>query len=663
MATKVGRFVSKNGHTYEVKFSGDKITSSTNNLELGVPPVVISMAAGETKFEGFKTTTATVNILTDTGVVDLYAERPTDIRLTITDLTSNWVDFDGYVSPFSYDQPRTGCADVVTINAVDLLSAHKGGRYIGSSATYAETIITEICERIGVNRIVVHYSFFDSSSSTVGRMLQTAFSTSGFVQDEASDVDVVSAISKFLGYTSVVIGNTLYMYDESFVGSSTSERERYLIMTPPNGAVANALWNSSLTTIATQSLLGMAVNNQQITIERAYDGIEISPNGPEKNVILPDVCEDENVEPNGSAVVVKDGLSPLFHVEKRTPMKSKVMSIGLWQNGAVGSSPAVNSGSWSNGAVLMRVESYDYAQKIVSDTEKYVVPTSVSSKNVLWVRAAAKNDARVRVATQITPATHKGGYVALKMNFSVVADDDWKNTTKAIELDNEKVHKLRLLDIHCGVNTYGYDPESSSTGVWGSSKQAVFLIEGFKLLPTGESQKHYTSDIILKLPDSGGSVYLDISWIGSVVREAADNIFIESLSLEGWGDDINPRHADLFHSFSGKEDEMLKVDTLLTTRKSGYSDDLHVGVNARPGCAMSSEWDYRWHGGGSLSIPMAGVLMAQLKGRYGSPQRVMTMTVDQRIKPYASVLYNGSVLYTDAYDWDIYNNETTITIS
>ena len=52
MGVKVGRFGSKNGHAYEVRLSGNSVESG--EILLGVPPVTISMAAGEHKFCGFK---------------------------------------------------------------------------------------------------------------------------------------------------------------------------------------------------------------------------------------------------------------------------------------------------------------------------------------------------------------------------------------------------------------------------------------------------------------------------------------------------------------------------------------------------------------------------------------------------------------------------------
>lgn len=205
MGIKSGRFTGRNGHEYEVAFVGS--TVATDTIELGIPPATISMAAGEHKFCGFKSTTATVNILTDVPLVELYSDGVTDIRLTITDTTDNKVEFDGYVVPFAFDQPYTGKNDSVTVNAVDLLTARKSVKYakIGSTFAvdeYAHDIVGGIAHRAGIKELVINLNFNGTADAMyTDSPLNVLVAQAGFLQDEVGEVDALSDICKFFGYT------------------------------------------------------------------------------------------------------------------------------------------------------------------------------------------------------------------------------------------------------------------------------------------------------------------------------------------------------------------------------------------------------------------------------------------------------------------------------
>jgi hypothetical protein len=195
MGAKIGQFTSRSGHAYEVRLTGN--TVADGNIDLGIPPATISMSAGAHKFCGFKSTTATVNILTDYPLTELYSAGVTDIRLTITDITDNKVEFDGYVVPFAFDQPYTGKADVVTVNAVDVLTARKDVKYtkIGNAFAideYAHDIVGEIAHRAGLTEIVVNLNFNGTADAMyTDSPLNVLVAQAGFLQDEVSEVDAI----------------------------------------------------------------------------------------------------------------------------------------------------------------------------------------------------------------------------------------------------------------------------------------------------------------------------------------------------------------------------------------------------------------------------------------------------------------------------------------
>jgi hypothetical protein len=657
MGAKIGTFVAANDHTYEVKFEGDSLSGGT--LILGVPPVVIAMEAGQHKFCGFKTTTATVNIVTDSIASEFYADAVDGISLTVTDLTDDVVEFDGYVLPFAFDQSYDGDYTTITVDAVDRLSVRKNMKYADSldaanvTVETAFDIVAGICERAGIKYIIEQESFEQESGSIVTSPLSLPLSQCGFVQDDMSDCDVVSAIAQFFGYTAIVKANKLILYDE------TCKSEYHYLSAYENNIINGWSWNTSAPKkgMFNQINLGTlaTLNSKQYTIERAYDGIVISPEGSSEAALLPDICADENVYEMNTTVDLTTGVQPNRHTERRTVLQSRVMDFGFANS--LGSYPPIDSNSWEKGSLFMRVVSVDEKQKKTSDGETFYINSASGKKNVLWVRTShTTSDALV--ATPKRRFSHPGGYIKISFGYTAVADGDWKNISKKIDIGTA-THKFGLLNIKSGGYTfkrdYIADKETSEWSLNGGASS--FLMESYNLLPTGEAQKIYSSEVILRVPDGGGAIQCNVAWYGS---SSMTNYFIESLSVTGFGDDMNTEHPDLHHSFNGRTDEMLEVSTVLTTRKSGYSSDDagRVGVNARPSVVASAEWNGRWHLTARKAIPITGCLMEQLKSVYGKKRVVRSMTVRGCVRPYD--ILSGA--FVEAYEWDIYDNKTTIQI-
>lgn len=120
-----------------------------------------------------------------------------------------------------------------------------------------------------------------------------------------------------------------------------------------------------------------------------------------------------------------------------------------------------------------------------------------------------------------------------------------------------------------------------------------------------------------------------------------------SLSIESVGTPLEP----FVHNYR-ELGEQLSVDSMLTSR----------GSNARPAVVTSESYAALYHGGGGSKVDDYGVLRWQLVGRYGQTHAAYKMTVDGNINPYAGVIFNDKTYTVEAYDRDIYNDTTTITI-
>lgn len=682
MGVKTGTFVSRNGRTYEVLLSGDKVTTGTIMLS----GVSIGMAAGDCKYVGFKSTTAIVNLLTDDPLIELYSASTRDIRLIIRDVTDDVIEFYGYVTPFAFDRPYTGKNDIVTVNAVDLLTALKDMPYIETFDTLndpygtdrkASTIIKGIAFRAGITEIVEHLNFNGSSDIMASDSpLNVMVAQAGFHQDEVSEVDALSAICKFFGYTACVVGQTLYLYDEHcLTHAAEGKRTNANVYKYSSvGWVLDKHYYGNDYSPLFDILLdpGEVHNDISVTIERAYDGIQITPVGSDTSVLLPDVCADDNVVDleyndgkNGAMRIEDNKYNGDFYANiYRTPKSSKLVDLS---NLVSGDTDYMNG--FGEGSVLM---SYDIAKResVTVDGESLGYFSGVQHRNLLWVKMPKSPATTSKLFRQKEEKrySHTGG--AIKLSLSVrVPDISGYDGHTVPEGDGiyDKEYWLKWINLVCGSKYLHLDNQQYLVTSWSASKYRAPILktkEG-RVSPIDTSVKYLVGDFIAEVP-SDGQIYIDAE---NAFETSHDTYFIEALSIEGVGDNINTEHSDLRHIFSDKDYELLDVSTILTTRASGVTGvvvDGHkpYGFNARPSIVASSTWKGSYMGrGGTERIPMAGILMEQLRERYGLPHLSYRFTARKRVVPYAAVKWLGGRYTVDAYEWDIMNNTTNITIN
>ncbi|MBQ2436322.1 MAG: hypothetical protein II269_09365 [Bacteroidaceae bacterium] len=677
MGIKSCRFTGRNGHEYEVALVGATVATATINL--GIPPATISMAAGEHKFCGFKSTTATVNILTDVPLIELYSAGVTDIRLTIEDITADKVEFDGYVTPFAFDQPYTGKNDSVTVNAVDLLTARKEVKYENITTDnereygadrYAIDIIASLAHSAGIEAIVEHINFDVTTTSP----LHVKVAQAGFLQDEVGELDALSAICKFFGMTACCVGRTLYLYDEHcLLHANQGNRINANVYDISEGrAVRTAqYYDSQDTPLNDQVLMSTdAVRNDiSVTIERAYDGIQITPEGSDTSVLLPDVCADENMEDSTDSGLgtSRRTYTDSGYVQFRTPRSSKWLNTGadgltaFPNTGVDWMKPSSDNNSyWITGAIPMTYDHYTKeATPSPSDSEVAEYITGGDNRSMIWLRSAVET-AIVGQQKAEKRYSHTGGYVRVDLSLRAVARGNWQKPEGSNV--NADFERIKFVQLRCGTQFY---KSTRSGGEWSDAMDSPISVKGGKILTNDTAANLLTQGFIVKVA-SDQPIYVELRGRGS--STVTRDYYIESLSISGAGDPINTDNAQLRHVYNDKDGDMLGVSTMLTSRKSGVVGELvdghrPYGVNARPAVVTDTEWNGGYMGrADSESIPISGILMEQLKARYAQPRICYKMTVEKNIKPYAAVYFGGKGYTVEAYDKDLYNSTTTITI-
>lgn len=659
MGRKSGAFKSRSGRTISVAIYGNSVDNGT--LQFSVPPVVLSMAAGQHKFCGFKSTTATINIITDTPLIDLYASTPRDVKVEIHEDGSPI--FYGYVTPFAFDQAYTGKGDAVTISAVDLLTARKDIKYANIGNTHGVdlsglSIVQEICKRSDIRRIVLHLNFNDSNDVMKNASpLDVMVAQAGFLQDEVSDTDALSAICKFFGYTGHLVGGTLYLYDEYCLDVTTAANA--YSWSYAAGWTMTAHYTDASSPLSSQTIMASEIRNDiSVSIERAYDGVKISPSGSEVSILLPDVCKEEHSERSGEETppMTIDGVD-----YRKIARKSKYLDTGkATADGLVpftgtaylDSSPPNAAGmtddDWRVGSVLVELNKSE--KKIDGNV---LTGNSFSTSLYLWLRDG------LFAHSAWLPFTHKetmryshtGGKIVLKAKACITYQLDDKHPI--LPFDQKKDYlisspiRVRVGDKY--INAIGNKLEGKYYYLVAQVEDTNGLGGQFyngNIVPTwGQFHESVGFELIFdELPN--GQVYLDF-WPNTDPLAKCYNWLFTSLSIEAVGKPLDP-----FEHNYRELGEQLSVESMLTARRT----------NARPCVVTGEQYASLYHGGDSSNIDDYGVMQRQLVGRYANPHAAYKMTVDKNINPFTAVEWNGQVYTVEAYDRDLYDDTTTITI-
>lgn len=682
MGAKIGAFKTKDNRQYEVRISGASVVDS--EIDLGIPPVVISMSAGDVKYCGFKSTTATVTINTNTPLVDLYAEKVDDIRLTVTNKTDNIVEFDGYVTPFAFDQPCSGINDSVTINAVDLLTARKDVKYTNIGSVHgvdipAFRIVAEIANRAGITEIYNHVNFYDSIDGSLSDSpLNVLTAQAGFLQDEVSEVDALSSVIRFFGYTGHVMGRMLYLYDEYALANSTSAARfnRYAGLGKYANSTATKFAPDANTSGYMTNLKSFQIRSLDLSIERAYDGVEITPDGSDTSILMPDICDEEQV-------IVGDGETSAAYINNthylRKAVESKILTTGKSTNGTLGSfaegfltsqvkSTALGAADWTSGSSLVEMTS------VALDIKKIKLPTATgeaelqvavgsnkSTGYLLWLRddilsTSGGFKGGTFVHKEGTRYSHTGGKICVKGKVIITSRLDDNSFIPLTDLDksNDKIW-LSPFRVRCGnkhINCVRIDSSSYThyaAALGDSADGAPYfngpIISTYTILGDASEGFEYDSDV---LPE--GQIYIE-----PTVQEHMQlgyNWFFESLSIEA----IGPKTEPFEHNYRALG-EKVSTSSLMAARTL-YNPSTRalavVGDYKKPylGDASGSWWE----------LDTYGILQRQMVARYGTSRPSYKISVSGRVRAYEQIVNNGTMT-VDSYDWNPYDNTTTITIS
>ena len=296
-----GSYTNRNGDTIEVKILTGN--DSTTTLEIGAEgsgvyfnddPVEIDDETND-PFDVFLTQSATVTLLTDRHIPELFALSALSAKVNIS--CAGKVVFAGYIEPQTYSQDFNEVYDELQLNCIDALSALQYTQYKGvtNSDNYdtakaeAEqanfrTLIGNIIGGVGDSLIIGTEKkaqvLYDRSvetdlTPTTDIFSATSISELLFFDDDVDSIwtlqDVLSEVLRYYNLHIRQTGNRFFIFDWSTAKSNALASDRWYEIYPSTQYVSDC-------TTATTTAISTAIVEDcdtQISLEESFNQIKL----------------------------------------------------------------------------------------------------------------------------------------------------------------------------------------------------------------------------------------------------------------------------------------------------------------------------------------------------------------------------------------------------
>lgn len=237
----VGEFSSIDNIDYKVEIeipSG----SGTQTITLGGSPFVTSANSDDKQiYEPIKGNGATIEVVTNDFLFDLYSEDPQGVKVTLNNTTENKVVFKGFLSPAMFNQGFS-YTDTIQLEAVDALSSLENIMYKTSDKsikTFLDIIKEILSQYVKPKYLYVSDNVqLNSSSGTETILDKLSISTMNFFDQKSEEgvsdddvawtcLSVLEEICRYLGYIMMQVGEDIYMVDYDAIKGGSPYYYRY----------------------------------------------------------------------------------------------------------------------------------------------------------------------------------------------------------------------------------------------------------------------------------------------------------------------------------------------------------------------------------------------------------------------------------------------------
>lgn len=311
-----------NGVNYQIKIETAKGTGNKELLLSGEPLVTNMGAEDDYLYTPLRTGGATIGVLTDNIISDLYTGSVTGNKVTVTNLSTNNVEWVGFVSPCMYDQAFDNELEEIQIECVDGIASLKDIPYWDGGNNNVEffiNIIFNCLKKVGCYRYLyvsdnVQMSSASGTEATLGklRVSDSNFFDEADSPDQTADDlawschDVLYHIAQFMGMTMFAQGQDVYMVDYDAIKKGNNTYHRYSL----EGSAVGSPTNVTLSYNYHIDGASHAENGTSVSLTDVYNKVTVVDEFRNFDNLFP-TFGDENFERNITAPSAN--LSSYFH--------------------------------------------------------------------------------------------------------------------------------------------------------------------------------------------------------------------------------------------------------------------------------------------------------------------------------------------------------------
>lgn len=292
---------------YSVKIISD--TGNTNFEEIFLAaerPFVVTYDTSNTPFDPTRYSRASINVVADEKFFDVFSEDAQGTRVILTNEDTGDVKWVGYLTSNLLNMPDASCgAETFSLEANDCISTLDKYDYQGW--TSAKTIVTfsqllaGIANRCGqITDLFVDMSLLRGNGTYI-TMDDLSISEQNFYSSDTDEPwnvqEVLVELCKYLGYTAMQIGTSLYLVDlqahtnQKWNGDTDTLYYNFYHYTKATnwGTFVQEAVNVDGITLRQSIMMGTGAD---ISLETLYNKIQVKDSFYEIDHFIPDIYDD-----------------------------------------------------------------------------------------------------------------------------------------------------------------------------------------------------------------------------------------------------------------------------------------------------------------------------------------------------------------------------------
>ena len=222
----IGYFQDIDKNDYTVKIIPAGTESTTTEITLSANPVVITQKS-DGLFSEIKPLGCTIEILSSYIYPDMYATNERNVEVFV--YAGSTVIFEGYLTPYAYDQPYANELDTIQLEAVSKLSALKDIDYRLVSDEPKIVSFKDLLWHLFINgagysqyALKVYYTMGIDKRLSFFKISEANFFDNDDARTPWKMEDVLSQICCYLGVSCVEYNNAIYLIDYQHISKANN---------------------------------------------------------------------------------------------------------------------------------------------------------------------------------------------------------------------------------------------------------------------------------------------------------------------------------------------------------------------------------------------------------------------------------------------------------